>query len=80
MKISDKTYDSQGSILNWALWHRLHHEHHGTALDPYDYKRGFFFAHFASKCLDKDTAQERARKHVITGDIEEDTVVFYQDL
>lgn len=80
MLIAGQTLVCDGSALKWAWWHRLHHEHHGTYLDPYDYKRGFFFSQYASRCLVDNPDQERARKHLPTGDLEDDNVVYYQDL
>lgn len=35
----------QNSLLEWASEHRYHHRHTDTELDPYNIKRGFFWAH-----------------------------------
>ncbi len=36
----------QGSIKWWVLRHRMHHRFTDTDLDPYDSRRGFWYAHF----------------------------------
>jgi stearoyl-CoA desaturase (delta-9 desaturase) len=33
------------SAMRWAALHRLHHRYTDTDLDPYNIKRGFFYAH-----------------------------------
>ena len=35
----------QGSVLEWAADHRVHHKHVDTDKDPYTITKGFFFAH-----------------------------------
>jgi stearoyl-CoA desaturase (Delta-9 desaturase) len=35
----------QQSVLDWASQHREHHQYVDTNLDPYNIKRGFFYAH-----------------------------------
>lgn len=35
----------ENSVLFWASNHRYHHQHEDTELDPYNIKRGFFWAH-----------------------------------
>ncbi|MCH9643727.1 MAG: fatty acid desaturase [Gammaproteobacteria bacterium] len=35
----------EGSILEWSTDHRNHHRYTDTDRDPYDIKRGFWFAH-----------------------------------
>ncbi|XP_055943916.1 acyl-CoA Delta(11) desaturase-like isoform X1 [Argiope bruennichi] len=35
----------QGSIFSWCRDHRVHHKYVDTSADPYNIKRGFFFAH-----------------------------------
>ena len=39
------TLATQGSVLRWSHDHRLHHAFIDTARDPYNIKRGFWFAH-----------------------------------
>ncbi|XP_014252721.1 acyl-CoA desaturase 4 [Cimex lectularius] len=68
-----------GSIHNWAVDHRVHHAKHGTPLDRYNYKNGFFFCHFASRCLESNADIERLKRHTDITDLEEDQVVYYQN-
>jgi len=35
----------QNSVLHWASDHRIHHQHVDTDSDPYNIKKGFFWAH-----------------------------------
>src|SRR3989338_7348736 len=35
----------QGSVLQWAHDHRIHHRYVDTDLDPYSIKKGFWYAH-----------------------------------
>jgi len=35
----------ENSVLNWASDHRRHHKHVDHDQDPYDIRKGFFFAH-----------------------------------
>jgi stearoyl-CoA desaturase (Delta-9 desaturase) len=35
----------EGSALEWSTDHRRHHRHTDTDLDPYNIKRGFWYAH-----------------------------------
>src|SRR6185436_13028624 len=38
---------AQNSILQWSASHRLHHQHVDKDWDPYNIKRGFWWAHIA---------------------------------
>jgi len=46
----------QGSALEWCSDHRRHHQEVDTDLDPYNIKRGFFYAHLGWM-LEKDHPQ-----------------------
>ena len=35
----------EGSVLEWSSDHRVHHRHSDTEKDPYNIKRGFWYAH-----------------------------------
>ncbi len=35
----------EGSVFNWCHDHRVHHRYTDTPKDPYNIKRGFFYAH-----------------------------------
>lgn len=68
----------QGSIYNWVLEHRLHHERRGTALDPFDPRRGFLFAHLNNKLVKPQPELEEVRKTVDMSDLEQDAFVMFQ--
>lgn len=62
----------EGSALSWCSDHRRHHLHEDTPLDPYNVKRGFWWAHMGwllgsptstdfSNC--KDLSQDAAFQH-----------------
>jgi len=40
------TLGIEGSVLEWAHDHRLHHRHVDTEKDPYNIEQGFWYAHF----------------------------------
>ncbi|KAK9504997.1 hypothetical protein O3M35_009154 [Rhynocoris fuscipes] len=73
-----QTLTCQCSIFNWVINHKVHHKFHGTNNDPSNYKRGFFFCHLASHCLEHNAEIERMKRHIPTTDLEEDYVVYYQ--
>lgn len=39
------------SAMRWSALHRMHHRHTDTDGDPYNIKRGFFYAHVGWICL-----------------------------
>lgn len=59
-------------------WHRLHHQHFGTDLDPYNPSKGFWYAHVIGLIRKLSPAQEKALEEVDMSDIEEDKVVMFQ--
>lgn len=65
----------QNSALMWAFDHRIHHRHEDTDNDPYNIKKGFFWAHmgwifFAS---DSKWSEENA-----PADLKADKMVMFQ--
>jgi stearoyl-CoA desaturase (Delta-9 desaturase) len=40
------------SAMAWSALHRLHHRHTDTERDPYNIKRGFFYAHVGWVCVE----------------------------
>lgn len=40
----------QNSVLNWAADHRVHHKHTDHEQDPYNIKKGFWWAHMGWVC------------------------------
>lgn len=73
-----QTMVGHGTIYEWVQWHRLHHKHFGTELDPYNPKNGFFFSHVVSLVRDLSPAQAEALKGIDVSDLESDNVVMFQ--
>ena len=48
-----QTYTGLFSIYDWSLDHRVHHKFVDTDADPYNIKRGLFFAQFGWVCMKK---------------------------
>lgn len=72
------TLTCQGPIYDWILDHRLHHKYHGTELDPYNHKNGFFFAQLGNKLVSDNPGLEAAKRNIDMTDIEEDSIVMWQ--
>ncbi|XP_059475816.1 acyl-CoA Delta-9 desaturase [Neocloeon triangulifer] len=72
------TFVGQGSVYDWVKEHRFHHQVRGTALDPYDASRGFWFAHLNNKMVKRRPDQEAAKEAVDMSDLEADSVVMWQ--
>ncbi|KAF6213357.1 hypothetical protein GE061_011076 [Apolygus lucorum] len=72
------TFTCQGSVYDWAVTHRVHHQNHGTPLDPFNYKKGTFYCHVLSHCMENDPDIDRKKRHGETKDLEEDNVLWYQ--
>lgn len=58
------------SALRWASLHRTHHRYVDTERDPYNIKRGFFFAHMgwmitAKPAVDYDNAQDLRQNSLV---------------
>lgn len=69
---------SQGSLYEWVLEHRLHHEHFGTEKDPFNPSRGFAFAHFTNKLVSSHPDHEKLLKTIDVSDLDRDPVVVWQ--
>eukprot|EP00461_Guttulinopsis_vulgaris_P009880 UN09951 len=70
---------NQGSILQWATDHRIHHVHVDTDADPHNINRGFFFAHMGWLFAPRTDAWAEAKKEIVVKDLQEDPVVAIQD-
>ena len=60
----------QQSALEWSSQHRDHHRYVDTDRDPYDIKKGFFYAHigwliFWEHVVDFDNAHDLAKDPII---------------
>lgn len=65
----------QKSAMGWAGLHRLHHRYTDTDRDPYDIKRGFFYAHVGWILI---KAPRRDLSYLVR-DLERDPMVAHQD-
>ncbi|MDJ0534314.1 MAG: fatty acid desaturase [Xenococcaceae cyanobacterium MO_207.B15] len=59
----------QGSPIDWAGIHRLHHKYSDTVQDPHNSKKGFWWSHI-SWILHYPPCEEKIRK--VTGDLNND--------
>nr|CAD7407325.1 unnamed protein product [Timema cristinae] len=66
------------SIYDWVLDHRIHHKYFGTDEDPYNYKRGIYYAHFVSKVETAHPRREEHEKEIDMSDLESDSIVMFQ--
>lgn len=66
----------QGDIYWWARDHRSHHKHVNSDADPYNAKRGMFFAHMGWMFTRK--SKEISKHPVGVSDLENDPVVQFQ--
>jgi stearoyl-CoA desaturase (delta-9 desaturase) len=64
----------QNSALAWAADHRRHHSRTDTDLDPYNARRGFWYAHIGWVLRKRDPAIQPAPVH----DLERDPLVAWQ--
>lgn len=71
-------FTPQGTIYNWVLLHRLHHKHFGTALDPFDARKGLFYVHIISKVVSPVGGYDTLKGEVDMSDIESDSIVMFQ--
>jgi len=68
----------QGSILNWARDHRVHHQHSEGPADPHNATRGFVYAHFGWQLLQPEQEYLEAVAKVDDSDLRDDMVVMIQ--
>nr|CAH7760489.1 unnamed protein product [Callosobruchus chinensis] len=73
-----QTLSGTGSVYDWVQWHRLHHKHFGTDLDPFNPTKGWFYSHIQSVALNLSPAQEEALKEVDMSDLEKDKMIMFQ--
>lgn len=73
-----QTLVGQGSIYNWVVDHRLHHEQFGTEQDPYNHNRGFSFAHLFTHLQSLSPKQQELAKAIDVTDLEKDSIVMFQ--
>ncbi|CAH2076295.1 unnamed protein product, partial [Iphiclides podalirius] len=73
-----QTLAGQGSIYSWVQYHRLHHSLFNTDLDPYNPKKGFFYAHILTRLSNLSPYQEKLKDQIDMSDIEKDSIVMFQ--
>jgi stearoyl-CoA desaturase (Delta-9 desaturase) len=64
----------ENSVLAWAADHRVHHAHVDEERDPYNIKKGFWWAHMGWIFYDNDTPSQ-----TVVRDLLEDPLVVWQD-
>lgn len=74
-----QTLAGQGPIYEWVQHHRLHHAHLGTDADPYDYNKGFLYAHVTTRLRRLSPYQEHLKDQIDMTDLESDPVVMVQN-
>ncbi|XP_021960553.1 stearoyl-CoA desaturase 4 [Folsomia candida] len=73
-----QTAAGQHSIFKWSKDHRLHHKYTETAADPYNSRRGFWFAHMGWLLVREDPAV-REKEHCLDfSDLDNDPIVRFQ--
>ncbi|KAL4715490.1 hypothetical protein ACJJTC_009116 [Scirpophaga incertulas] len=67
-----------GTIYDWVQYHRLHHAQFATDGDPYDYNRGFLYAHVLTRLRKLSPYQEKLKSEIDMSDVVNDPVVIVQ--
>jgi stearoyl-CoA desaturase (Delta-9 desaturase) len=65
----------ENSVLNWAADHRVHHAHVDEERDPYNIKKGFWWAHMVWVFFEMDSPPSQT----VVRDLYEDPLVVWQD-
>lgn len=68
----------QNSALKWSIDHRRHHAKVDKDEDPYNIRRGFWWAHICWVFF-KDPENAKERAPTVTNDLREDRLVRFQD-
>ncbi|XP_076672880.1 acyl-CoA Delta-9 desaturase-like isoform X1 [Andrena cerasifolii] len=68
----------QYPVIHWARDHRVHHKFSETNADPYNVKRGFFFAHVGWLLCRKHPDVKEKGKEVDVSDLEKNPVLAFQ--
>ncbi|XP_058789170.1 acyl-CoA Delta-9 desaturase-like [Phymastichus coffea] len=68
----------QDPVIHWARDHRLHHRHAETDADPYNAKRGFFFAHVGWLLCRKHPEVKEKGKTIDVSDLFSDPILRFQ--
>ncbi|XP_063822443.1 acyl-CoA Delta-9 desaturase [Ostrinia nubilalis] len=73
-----QTLAGQGTIYDWVQYHRLHHATFATDADPFDYRRGFGYAHVIARLRKLSPLQEKLKSEIDMSDLDNDPVVVFQ--
>eukprot|EP01095_Lingulamoeba_sp_RSL-Kostka_P005222 TRINITY_DN1655_c8_g1_i1.p1 TRINITY_DN1655_c8_g1~~TRINITY_DN1655_c8_g1_i1.p1 ORF type:complete len:835 (-),score=235.58 TRINITY_DN1655_c8_g1_i1:253-2757(-) len=65
----------QSSVFDWCLDHRSHHRYTDTDRDPYNFQRGFFYAHIGWLMLKK---RQKIYSRADISDLEKDKLLVLQ--
>ena len=68
----------QQDIYVWCWDHRVHHKFSETDADPFNAKRGFFYAHVGWMLCEQHPEVQRRGKTLDMSDLLADPIVFYQ--
>ncbi|XP_002137841.2 acyl-CoA Delta(11) desaturase-like [Drosophila pseudoobscura] len=68
----------QDAVYYWARDHRLHHKCTDTDADPYNSKRGWWFAHIGWLCCKKHPDVTAKGKLIDLSDLQRDPLVMFQ--
>ena len=68
----------EDAAIDWARDHRLHHKYSETNADPYNAKRGFFFAHVGWLLCRKHPDIKEKGKGIDTSDLKKNPVLAFQ--
>nr|UEN71135.1 acyl-CoA delta(11) desaturase 5 [Glyphodes pyloalis] len=74
-----QTLAGQGTIYDWVQTHRLHHEQFATDDDPFDYRRGFVYAHVVTRLRRRSPHLEALREKIDMSDLDNDPVITVQN-
>lgn len=72
------TFAFQESVYVWARDHRVHHKYMETDADPYNAKRGWFFAHIGWLCCKKHPHVLAKGKEIDLSDLKNDALIMFQ--
>ncbi|RWS10391.1 acyl-CoA Delta(11) desaturase-like isoform X2 [Dinothrombium tinctorium] len=73
-----KFFMQKASIFEWSRDHRVHHKYSETDADPYNSKRGFFFAHMGWLMVRKHPKVIEMGKKIDIKDLLDDKIVQFQ--
>ena len=73
-----QTIALQNNIYEWSREHRIHHDYSETNADPYNAKRGFFFAHFGWLMCKKHPDFKEKENTIDMSDLDSNPVVRFQ--